>query len=174
MSYKDIKKIDIHAHATLFRQYYPPHWENEPESVLVSAEMLIEMYDRLGIEKGILLPVPSPDGQPSVLSNESCKYMVDKYPDRLDWFCNVDPRANLDSPSCDLTYLLRHYKALGAKGVGEVTAHLDADDPRLLNLYAACQACELPLLFHISYRREKGYGIYDDLGLPRIERLLRE
>ena len=169
-----IQKIDVHAHATLFREYYPPHWADNPEGVLVSPEMLIEMYDRLGIEKGILLPVPSPEGQPSILSSESCKYMADKYPDRLGWFCNVDPRANMDSATSDLTYLLRHYKSLGAKGVGEVTAHMDADHPKLLNLYAACEECELPLLFHISYRRERGYGIYDDLGLPRIERLLKD
>ena len=174
MNVKDIKKIDIHAHATPFREYFPPHWKNKPEGVMVSAETLIEMHDSLGIEKGIILPISSPEGQPSVMSSEACKYLVDKNPSRFDWFCNVDPRANMDKANCDLTFLLRHYKSLGAKGVGEITAHIDADDPKMLNLFAACEECDMPVLIHIAYHREWGYGIYDDLGLPRIEAVLKK
>ena len=52
---QDIKKIDVHAHAALFREYYPPHEEGKPERVFISAQQVIDFYDQLGIEKGILL-----------------------------------------------------------------------------------------------------------------------
>ncbi len=172
MDIKNIKKIDVHAHATLFPEYYPPSKENDPNSVFISAEQLIDFYDRLGIEKGILLPITSCEAQMSPLTSESCKYMADKYPDRFYWFCNVDPRAYKDTPNANLSHLLMHYKALGAKGVGEITAHIDADDPKVLNLFAACEACDMPVIIHIAPERHRGYGIYDDLGLPRIEKLL--
>ena len=53
MDIKNIKRIDVHAHATLFPEYYPPSKETDPNSVFISAEQLIDFYDRLGIEKGI-------------------------------------------------------------------------------------------------------------------------
>ena len=173
MDIRSIKKIDVHAHATMFHDIYPPSKRSRPDSVFVSPEQLIEMYDRLDIEKGFLLPIVSPEAQASVMSSENCKFIADKYPDRFYWFCGVDPRATNDTPSCDLAYLIRHYKALGAKGVGEVTAHIDADDPRVLNLFAACEECDMPVTIHIAPSRDNGYGIYDDLGLPRIEKLLK-
>lgn len=169
---KSVKKIDIHAHATAFPEYYPPHNPGAPNSRWIDAEQLIAMYDRLGIERGILLPLASAEGQTSPMTSEACKYLVDKYPDRFDWFCCVDPRAFPNTADGSLAMLINHYKALGAKGVGEITALLDADDPKIFNLFAACQACDMPAIIHISHTHENGYGIYDDLGLPRIEQLL--
>lgn len=52
----EVSRVDIHAHATVFKQYFPSHMENDPDGELVSAEELLVLYDRLGIEKGILLP----------------------------------------------------------------------------------------------------------------------
>lgn len=172
MDIKNIKKIDIHAHATMFPNYYPPHKENRPDSVFISAEQLIEFYDRLGIEKGILLPITACEAQMSPMTSENCKYLADQYPNRFYWFCGVDPRAYNDNPKANLSRLLLHYKNLGAKGLGELTAHIDADDPRVLNLFAACEACDMPVIIHIAPERDRGYGIYDELGLPRIEKLL--
>ena len=165
-----IPKIDIHAHATMFKDYFPPHWQDD---VLVSPEELLEMYDRLGIQRGVLLPVSAPESQPSVLSSESCKFLADKFPDRFSWFCNVDPRASLNTADGDLTYLLEHYKALGAKGVGEITCLLPADDPKVMNLFAACENCDMSALIHISTSQDHGYGIYDEPGLPRLEKVLQ-
>ena len=113
---QNVKMIDVHAHAVLFKEFFPPHWIKGAASVMVSAEEVIDIYDRLGIEKGILLPISSPEGQMSVLSSQSCKYLADKYPDRFSWFCNVDPRAGDNTPDGDLARILRHYKDLGAKG----------------------------------------------------------
>lgn len=170
---QNVKKIDIHAHGVLFKEFFPPHWVKNAEAVMVSAEEVIDLYDRLGIEKGILLPISSPEGQMSVLSSESCKYLADKYPDRFYWLCNVDPRAGDNTPDGDLARILRHYKALGAKGVGEITSLLPADHPKVMNLFAACESCDMPALIHISPEKDKGYGIYDELGLPRLEKVLR-
>lgn len=79
-SVKRIPKTDIHAHATPFKAYFPPHYQSE---VMISAEELLEMYDRLGIGRGILLPIHAPEAQPSILSSEGCKFLADKYPDRF-------------------------------------------------------------------------------------------
>lgn len=173
MDIKQLPKIDVHAHATLFPNYYPPTRPDRENSVFIGAEALLEMYDRLGIEKGILLPITAADAQTSPMTSEACKYLADRYPNRFYWFCNVDPRAGNDSPNCNLTYLIQHYKALGAKGVGEITAHLDADHPKVLNLFSACQACDMPVTIHIAPSRDWGYGIYDDPGLPRLEKVLQ-
>lgn len=173
MNVKDLKKIDVHAHAAYFHDYYPPSRADRPYAVFIGAEQLLEMYDRLGVEKGILLPISSPEGQISPMTSESCKALADRYPDRFYWFCNVDPRAYNDNASCDLTYILRHYQSLGAKGVGEITAHIDADDPKMFNLFAACQATDMPIIIHVAPTRTSGYGMYDDLGLPRLEKALK-
>ena len=122
---KNIKAIDVHSHATAFPEYYHPYQIAGDGWRFVSGDELIAIYDKLGVEKSVLLPISSPEGQMSVLSNEQTKYLVDKHPDRFDWFCNVDPRAHQNAPGSDLKYLLEHYKKLGAKGVGEVTANLN-------------------------------------------------
>ena len=86
-----IKKIDIHAHVTAFPQFVPlyPRSKNR----MVGAEELIGFYDRLDIEKGVLLPGVSPECRVDFRSNESIKWVTEQYPDRFVWFCNIDPRA---------------------------------------------------------------------------------
>jgi len=169
----NIQKIDVHAHANAFGDFYPLHTDGNPNSRFVTAEQVISFYDKLGIEKGVLLPIASPEGQPSPMPSESCKYLADKYPDRFVWFCNVDPRAFPNQKDGDLARLIRYYKNLGAKGVGEITALLDANDPKVMNLFAACEECDMPALIHIATSYDFGYGIYDELGLPRIENILK-
>lgn len=167
---KQTQKIDIHAHAVLYPQYFPP--VNDKET-FISPEQVIENYDKIGVEKGVLLPISSPEGQFNVMPNENCKVMVDKYPDRFDWFCNVDPRAITNQPNSNLLKVLEFYKGLGAKGVGEITCRIYADDPKTMNLFAACEELDMPALFHIAKDDNTNYGIIDDLGLPRIEKILK-
>ena len=172
-SVKNLKKIDIHVHATAFPEYYPTAKPGDSASRMVSAEQLIQMYDTLGIEKGVLLPLTSPEAVLSPITSELCKYMADRHPDRLIWFCSVDPRAVADMPESNLARLIEHYKALGAKGVGEVTAHMYLDDPKVENLFSACEKCDMPVILHLTHRMTRGYGLYDDFGLPRLEKLLQ-
>lgn len=168
---QNIKKIDIHAHVTAFPEYQP---QNKDGSHFITPEELIEIYDSLNIEKGIILPLSSPEAMLTPLTSECAKYVVDRYPDRFAWFCSIDPRAVSYSENADLSVLFEHYKAMGAKGVGEVTSPLYADDPMVENLIAAAAHYDMPVIFHISARFGGTYGIVDDLGLPRIEKMLKK
>lgn len=166
-----IRKIDIHAHATAFQEYSPVIRNNTP---WVSPEEVIAHYDELDIEKGVLLPIVSPECHFEQFTNGDCKHMADKYPDRFLWFCGVDPRAAGNLPNADLSVLLKHYKSLGAKGMGELTAQLYADDPMMDNLFSHCEACDLPVTIHIGPQFGNCYGIVDELGLPRLEKMLKK
>lgn len=170
---KNIKKIDIHAHATPFKEFYPSI-SDDPKDVWVSTEEVIKLYDDLNIEKGVLLPLTAADGQASPITSEECKFLSDKYSDRFYWFCGVDPRARPNSVDGDLDRFIKHYKNLGAKGVGEITSLLYADDPKLYNLFAACERNDMPIIIHVATSLNWGYGIYDDIGLPRLEKILSD
>ena len=167
---KNIQKIDIHAHAVPFPGLTPvcPGCAN-----FSSAEEVLAVYDRLGVEKGVLLPLVSPDGIISPMTAEATKLLADKYPDRFLWFANVDPRAAGNHPGAPLDVLIGQYKSLGAKGIGEITAGLYLDDPRLENLFACCAELEMPVTIHISVAPDS-YGVADELGLPRLEKILKK
>jgi len=169
---EQIKKIDIHAHSTAFAQYFPKFKSNR--CTMPSPELMIDFYDKLNVEKGVLLPIVSPEAQLAVMSNENCKYIVDTHPDRFLWFCNVDPRAYTNSKDSDLGYLLEHYMSLGAKGVGEMTSNVYADDPMLDNLFGFCAELGLPVTIHIAPEPTGYYGIIDEVGLPRLEKMLKK
>ena len=168
----DVKKIDIHAHCVLFPEYTPKYRENG--CTLPDAEMMFDFYEKLNIEMGVLLPIVSPEAQLCVLPSENSKYLADKYPDRFLWFCNVDPRSLSNSKDSDLGYLLEHYKSLGAKGVGELTSNLYTDDPKTDNLFGFCAELDLPVTIHIAPSVDGHYGIIDELGLPRLEKMLKK
>ena len=125
-----IKKIDIHAHAVAFPDFIPPHRATGQR--FLTAEELIAIYNDLNIEMGVLLPIGSPEAQPAPMTGEACAYIASRHPDRFVWFCGVDPRTGENSASTDLSYYLNHYKSLGAKGLGELTAQLYADAPAAL------------------------------------------
>lgn len=167
-----IKKIDIHAHVTIYPDLVPGSLRTGER--FPSCEELLDFYDRLNIEKGVLLPLVSAEGKNYTLTNESCIVAARTYPDRLMWFCDVDPRAVTNRQDADLLYLMRHYQSLGARGVGELTAQLYADDPKIDHLFDACEACDFPVIIHISPKFDNWYGIVDELGLPRLEKMLQK
>ena len=169
---ENIKKIDIHAHATAFPELVPPmQWSGYR---MVTGQEVLEFYDKLNIEKGVLLPIVSPEGQPTTYTNENTKIVADMYPDRFFWFCNIDPRSDSNHPNANLGYFLEHYKKLGAKGVGEITSNIYADDPKMDNLFGHCEQADMPVIIHISPEIGLNYGIVDELGLPRIEKMLKK
>ena len=168
-----IKKIDIHAHIIVSPEWTPPSPGSNQR--MLTPEELIEMYDRLDIERGVLLPIISPEGQTVTLSNENAIYAAKKYPDRFSWFCNVDPRMlvnNAGKPN--LSHMLEYYKSLGAKGLGEFTSNMYVDDPQMDNLFYHCEETGMPVLFHVSPAVGFHYGIVDELGLPRLEKMLKK
>lgn len=167
-----IKKIDIHAHVTVYPDIVPKLQTTGQR--MLNPEELLSIYEERNISQGVLLPIVSPEGLWYPMTTENCIVAAQKYPDRFYWFCNIDPRAATNRPNSDLVYLLEHYKALGAKGVGEITAQLYVDDPLMDNLFSACEICDLPVLIHIAPQFGGGYGIVDALGLPRLEQMLRK
>ncbi|MBQ8954742.1 MAG: amidohydrolase family protein [Clostridia bacterium] len=169
---ENIRKIDIHAHATAYPQLIPANYHTGGR--FLGGDELIEMYDRLNIERGVLLPIVDSVAQWVSMTTENCKAVADAHPDRFSWFCGIDPRMGDHDAATPLAYLLNHYKALGARGVGELTTQLYADDPMMDNLFSALEECGLPVIIHIAPRFGGGYGIVDELGLPRIERMLKK
>jgi predicted TIM-barrel fold metal-dependent hydrolase len=168
-----IKKIDIHAHAQPFQQY-------SVKSLLtnqtwVSPEQVIDFYDEVNVEKGVLLTIVSPEYQYEQISNNECKLTVDKYPDRFVWFCGLDPKmAENTGDAKKLSHIIEHYKSLGAKGVGELIAQHYVDDTLMDNLFACCSEYDMPVTIHIAPKKGGYYGIIDDLNLPRLEKVLKK
>ena len=169
---EQIKKIDIHAHVEPFVEYAPKY--QSTGLTKLSPRDLGEFFDKLNIEKGVLLPLISPEAATNTSSNESIKYVTEKNPERFLWFCNVDPRALSNSKDSNLGYLLEHYMSLGAKGVGELTSNLYIDDPKTDNLFGFCAELGLPVTIHIAPKPTGYYGIIDELGLPRLENMLKK
>ena len=159
--------IDIHVHVR--RVPGPPH----EGGYYPTPEELIRIYDRLEIERGVLLPGVNPECAYSVQSNEEVIEIAEKYPDRFIPFCNVDPRFVSNSPDAPLDKILKYYRDRGCRGVGEVCANLPFLHPLVQNLFRHVQDVGLPLTFHIAPQIGGVYGLYDDPGLPQLERSLR-
>ena len=162
-----VKKIDMHAHTIRTHGIPRPggsHFATVPE--------LLQMYDTIGVEKGVLLPSVSPDCAHEMNTNEEIYEITQANPTRFAFHCNIDPRMGDNNGESDFTYYLDHYKALGARGVGELTANLWFDDPRVLALFKACEARDMPVTFHIG-TPEGEYGLIDTFGLPRLEECLQ-
>lgn len=162
-----IKKIDIHAHAVGIK-------EIPPSSITIRAEELLDIYEKIDVEKAVLLPIVSPEGQTFLMPNESIIEIVERYPDKFYWFCNVDPRTAPNSATTDLSKYLNYYKEKGARGVGELTSNLYFDDPKMDNLFYHCEECEMPIIFHVSPAPGVNYGAVDEIGLPRLEKMLKK
>lgn len=156
--------IDIHAHA--YRKPVPFVVQ------FCSAEQLIERYDELGIEKGVLLPIVSPEIY-IPQANEDILDMAEKYPDRFIPYCNVDPRALTNSAEAPLDRILSYYKERGCKGIGEVMINLPLMDPLVQNLFRHAERVGLPIVFDGSDQIRGDFGLYDDPGLPQLEHTLQ-
>lgn len=151
--------IDIHAHlGTLARERYP----SKPP---LSPHQLVDRMNREGIDIAALLPLESPEGSWGYLLTEEAVAARNLYPERFIAFCCVDPRYPLAADFIDY-----YVKIHGCKGFGEHVNGLAFDDPLNLALYKKCDEHALPLIFEIS---KKAY-CHDDVGLPRLERCLRD
>ena len=155
--------IDIHAHAYRKR---PPIYG------FSTAEQVLARYDECDIEKGVLLPVVSPEIY-LPQANEDILEMVEQHPGRFIPFCNIDPRAMTNSVDAPLDRLLRHYRDRGCKGVGEIMPNLPMMHPMVQNLFKHAQAAGLPVTFDGSDQRGGDFGLYDDPGLPQLEHTLQ-
>lgn len=164
----DMGFIDIHVHV----RKRPGPLRGGKQSY-ITPQQLIKRYDELGIEKGVLLPGVNPECSVQIQSNEEILEIVEAYPDRFIPFCNIDPRAVSNSPDAPLDELLNYYREMGCKGVGEVAANLPFLHPLVQNLFKHVQKVGFPLTFHIAPQIGGAYGLYDDPGLPQLERCLQ-
>lgn len=157
--------IDIHCHA----------YRKRPPFVcpFCNAEEVIERYDQLGIERGALLPIVSPEIY-FPQANEDILEMVEQHPDRLIPFCNVDPRVLTNSDHAPLGKVLRHYKDQGCKGLGEVMLNIPLMHPMIQNLFMHAEDVGLPVTWDGSDQVGGDFGLYDDPGLPQLEHTLRK
>jgi predicted TIM-barrel fold metal-dependent hydrolase len=169
-----MKKIDIHIHVTGYpRDLQPPIYGTQ-NKYWPRTEEIIPMLDEAGIEKAVILPLSSPEGRDLLITTEDAAISAREHPDRFFWFCNPDPRMVTNSEKTDFSYYLDFYKKCGAKGVGEVTANLYADSTLMDNFFFHCAETDMPVLIHISPAPGVGYGIVDDRGLYRIEKMLKK
>jgi len=167
--------IDIHQHhyikpgVPLTAQQQEKYRYNytEPEEVL-------RRYDALGIDKAIILPLVSPEPLTIMefVGNEGALALHQAWPERFIPFCNVDPRRMNNNPQAPLGTVLELMKERGAKGVGEICSNLPFNHPLVENLFHYCDELELPVLFHIAPAQSGYYGLFDEPGLPLLERAL--
>ncbi|MCF6174275.1 MAG: amidohydrolase [Victivallaceae bacterium] len=160
--------IDIHVHTRSM-----PGMQRYGKPAYATPEQLIERYDKIGIERAVLLPGVSPECAYVPQSNEEI-IELSRQNSRFIPFCNIDPRALTNSADAQLGEILSYYKDQGCKGIGEVTANLPFLDPKVQNLFKHVEAVGFPLTFHIAARIDNIYGLYDDPGLPQLEYSLRK
>ncbi len=159
--------IDIHGHA--YRKVGPPQ---NGKQTFATPEQLLPRYDRIGIEKAVLLPLVGPEVY-LPQSNDDIIEMGEKFGGRFIPFCNVDPRALTNSSDAPLGDLLRYYQDKGCKGIGEVMPNLPFLHPLVQNLFKHVQDVGFPLIFHMATQIGNAYGLYDEPGLPQLERSLQ-
>lgn len=162
--------IDIHTHAAFARHpsVARPNGKGYP-----TPERLIRMMDDHGIDKSVVLSTVSPECRYTLVTPEEALKICGQYPDRLVPFCSLDPRFLTNSPDADFRPLLRAYHEMGCKGIGEYMPNLAVDDPLNMNLFAQAAEVGMPLTFHIAPRYGNAYGMYDDVGLEKLETVLR-
>ena len=102
-----VKKIDIHVHSVLSKIGCP---HNDGINHFTTPDELRKMYDDLGIEKGVQLPLSSPEGRGRLITSEECYQLATQYPETYVWFCNVDPRAMTNSIHSPFNWIFSYYR----------------------------------------------------------------
>jgi len=175
--------VDFHAHVGDLRT------PEDSQRVPVTFDGLLARLDEEGIDRAVVLPLgASPEStrgpwmfveQPDVVSQIRAGAA---HRDRLVMFGNLDPRmgcaGNLDAetiknpPRPDFSWILDKFRELGCRGIGEMTANVPFDDPRMIRLCQQCGEAGLPVLFHVTGPGPGVYGVWDEPGSPRLRRLL--
>jgi len=165
--------IDIHAHVFAF----PKRHYGQPHNTFMSMEEQIALMDAKGIDQAVILPLANPETPAELQSWGEVLYICERYPGRFIPFCNIDPRIPRRPDLItvdDFLEILNQCKALGFKGLGEVTARIPWDDPALDKLFAACEQVGFPVIFHTITADVDSYGLIDDIGFPRFEKVLNK
>ncbi len=164
--------IDIHTHSHLKRASNIVRQSNK--ETWPTPGQLIQMMDNNGIDKSVILGCVSPEWRWTLVIPEEILEICSQYPERLIPFCNFDPRNLSNDTTADFKPLLETYKNLGCKGVGEYFPNIPFDDPLNMNFFHQVEDVGLPLTFHIAPEMGGHYGVYDEPGLPRLEKVLQK
>ncbi len=165
--------IDFHTHIGDFGR----GWSEE--GTAVTFENLIQRLDDEGIDKAVLLPIyVSPDAiYPGFIIDPRMSVhdqVIDaaKYSDRIVVFGNLDPRWSGSATGGSFAPYLDWFAEHGCRGIGEITSNLPFDDPRVISMFQQVGERRWPVLFHGTSFAPGTYGLQDDPGSPRLERLL--
>ena len=161
--------IDCHVHASRVKSVSRRGGTRYPTS-----DELVAKLDEEGIDMAVVMCGIGCECRSQFVTPEDVLDICALHPDRLIPTCCVDPRSYSNSPDADFSGFFEVYKEAGCKGVGELTSHLWFDHPMVWNLFRYCAEYEMPVTFHVAPRHGGCYGLVDELGLPRLERTLRE
>ena len=164
--------IDAHSHIT-FEHF--PEFSKLLNRNPFTADILLRRMDMEGIDKSVLLPLNNPECLDfyAVGGNQECIKAAREHPDRFIAFCNIDPRSMMNAEDKAVIGLIDIYKEMGCKGIGEVCGSLWVDDIRYQRLFYAAGETGMPMIFHFKPDINGGYGAIDDLGLPRLEKMVK-
>jgi predicted TIM-barrel fold metal-dependent hydrolase len=163
--------IDIHAHVFAF----PKLKGFGATTTFMAVEDQIAVMNAKGVDKAIILPLNNAETPTEQQSLGEVLYICEKYPGRFIPFCNIDPRLPRRPDlikTGDFSYLLEQCRDLGFKGFGEFVARLYWDEPCVLRLLEACAKVGFPVTFHTTTPDYSNYGLLDEIGLPRLEKVL--
>ncbi len=158
--------IDIHAHCTEFPM--PPVYIKTARPLCI-AEDLVAHYDRIGVEKGVILSLCNPENFIGGMTTEQILRTCAQAPDRFIPSVGIDPRALGNNAFGDFERVFKYYRDKGCRVCGEVCANLHFLDPIMQNYFKGCEAAGLPLTFHIAADEGWLYGLIDEKGLPELE-----
>lgn len=151
--------IDFHTHLG-------QSWGKNPG---LSAAELLTWMDEHYISQAVVLPLISPEAWDYPITTDFVLRETKPHRDRLIPFCLIDPRTMNLRGHKEYVDLLQRYIDAGTRGFGEHKPGIRIDDPRNLELYAACAEVNLPVLFHMDTRRNM-----DIPGLPGLANVLKE
>ena len=167
--------IDMHAHIGDLRKSV------DQQRTPMTVDDLLRRLDREAIDRAVLLPwPPCPEAivfpglfadTPDIVSQIRA---ATAHADRLIPFGNADPRWGGNTADTDFGWLLDQFVDMGCVGMGEVSANITFDDPRTINLFRQCGERDLPVTIESSAPGVGHYGFIDDVGSPRLERLMQE
>ena len=167
--------IDIHQHISYSKYPQFAKLGGKGHGSFTGDDLLHDM-DKWGIDKSVILPLINPENLDffGVAGNQETIETCQKHSDRLISFCNIDPRAMLNHKEADFSVLMRVFKDLGCKGIGEVCANIPVNSPLYKNLFYHAGKEKMPVLFHLAPKSGGVYGMIDKAGLPGFEEVLRE
>lgn len=164
------KFIDIHGHCTEFEM--PPVYIKGKRPLCLPEDLLAH-YDRLGVEKGVILALCNPENFIGGMTTEQILRTCKVAPDRFIPSVAADPRCLGNNAFGDFEFLFKYYLDKGCRICGEVCANLHFLDPRVQNYFKGCEAAGLPLTFHVAAEEGWLYGLVDEKGLPELETCLQ-